>query len=103
MSSPSNPQGATPVTGAGVVLPANWQAVTASQGRDPQEVDFQRMAYGWGVSSVEVPPSEPRIRRVDATHEIMAGVFCLAVGLTVAILAEASRRGKSNHQPKEVA
>jgi len=67
------------------VLPANWWQVAAAQGRDPQEVDFQRQTYGWTVGErVEfVPPAEVRV--VNAHTSILLGESTVIAGLLLAL------------------
>jgi len=98
MDSPSNPQGATPSTGGGVVLPANWWQVAANAGYDPAEVEMQIRAYGWkvGTEIIELPARGVKV--VDARQEVALGQVLLLVGFLIA-LAMAFRQSAPNPQP----
>jgi len=100
MEVPSNAaHAATPATGSGVVLPANWWDVAAYYGQDPALVAVYKDVYGWQVGThVEsLPVRTPRV--VDATVPLTIAHVVLALGVILALTAK--RKPSHNHNPQE--
>jgi len=85
-----------------VVLPANWWEVAAANGQDPQEVDFQRITYGWTVGErVQwVPPAE--LRLLDASMSIQLGDTAIIAGLLLALAQGNSAQPKNQQKHEQV-